>query len=214
MSLASPWTASDLWSCLIPENNYDIDAKISWKASSETPKQVSHRWLKSLESGYSMEISDEERYFLEHQLRESVETFTSFCMKYLGIDEVTGKLDVASKPKHAPTHFQVHESPVLWTQSLFGPGYQWAQGDCLLWDQEQSYEGRRKEQLLIPGTGTKTYQVPEGDAVIMLGRCWGDLTRQEVEPLVYKEPEVPKTGRVMLTMEPLMKPFPTLPYYR
>ena len=218
ITISPPAKNVEVWAQLVPpkwQSGGGIDTSMNWKATQERPHNVADRWLTSMESGYSLAIPMKQRSILRNQLQESIETFTTFCMKYLGVDEVKGRL--VSCRKSLPSEcdeFHHDDSPVKWIQTFVGPGCEWIEGDYVQWDRKDLLGRRLKDtdRTLAPGWDSYVHTVNEGDAALLVGGRWNEFSPFRADPAVYRDPAPPAPwrGRVVLVMEPIV-PKATVP---
>ena len=170
-----PVKNTEAWSGLIPKDSSNsVDCKITWKATDERPSDVASRWITTLESATGLDRSLPERRLLQERLQDYVETFTSFCIEQLGVDQVAGRLVVTRGVNDRPV-FEQDELPVRWVHPLVGPGCHWVQQSHVDRDEymtaydEQRTSATDRNIALVSGWGTQVNKIKEGEAAMLLG---------------------------------------------
>ena len=202
----------DLWAQLVPGITDDprgIDKAMTWNAFYQKPGSVTADFMDRIEYAYGKKLRG--RQVLQDHLQQSIETFTTYCMEQLGVDEIAGRLVATRGPIGSEElFFREHDVPIQWNQAFVGPGCIYVNGNDVQWDnmpilRDTSKTVRERNNALLKRFA-KVHRVPEGDAVMIRGRRWNDVGIRPSEPVLVRcpDPPMPWQGRVVLMMVPVV----------
>ncbi|KAL3923635.1 MAG: hypothetical protein SGILL_001546 [Bacillariaceae sp.] len=121
--------------------------------------------------------------------------------------------------------FHIDHVPVRWIQSFVGPGVELVVGNKgVRWgafshmddddgdedeDEDVFWTPQQRNEQLVDGKAANIYSAQPGEAVLMLGSEWNQISAQAssatssaVDPVVHKSPELPESqSRVLLTQD-------------
>jgi hypothetical protein len=200
----------EIWKQLVPnafDTQHGVDVRACWRHD-ELPETVADRFLEKISSANDF---FKYRPQLRQQLAESIETFTTFCSdRVRDADEFSGRIVSTRGPGGAKCPvWHLDHVPVRWIQTFYGPGVMYVDGDHVAWEKvnalDDTMSARERNRLLV-NEDAKVNQVPEGGAVVLLGKQFNRHSKDptvSMAPSVHKSPEIvnPWQGRVLMTMD-------------